>query len=49
MGSPHLFYASPDSDSYTFRVYLPLPKDVRDISRWSVKNGTIYVEIGKST
>ena len=29
-------------------IYLPLLKDVRDILRWSVKNGTIHAEINKS-
>ena len=30
-------------------IYLPLPDDVKDILRWSVKNGTIHVEVSKST
>lgn len=30
-------------------IYLPLPKDIKDILRWGVKNGLIYIEIGKST
>ena len=29
-------------------IYLPLPKDVKEILRWSVKNGLIHVEVSKS-
>ena len=28
-------------------IYLPLPKDVNDILRWSVSNGLVYVKISK--
>ncbi len=30
-------------------IYLPLPDDVKNILKWSVKNGTIHVKISKST
>ena len=30
-------------------VYPPLPKDVKEILKWSVKNGLIHVKIDKST
>ena len=29
-------------------IYLPLPKDVENILKWSVKNGIIYVKISKN-
>ena len=30
-------------------IYLPLPNNGKNILRWSVKNGLIYVEVDKST
>ena len=29
-------------------IYLPLPEDIKNILRWSVKNGLIHVEVSKS-
>ena len=29
-------------------VYLPLPKDVKNILKWNIKNGLINVKIDKS-
>ena len=28
-------------------IYLPLPNNIKDISRWSVKNGLIHIKIRK--
>ena len=30
-------------------IYLPLPKDVKNILKYNVRNGTIHVKISKST
>jgi hypothetical protein len=34
--------------SYTYNIYLPIPKDAERIISWRIRNGVVSVSISKS-
>ncbi len=53
VGEREYTYRFADDEEYTIpglicAIYLPLLKDVKEMLKWSIKNGLVYVEISKS-
>ena len=53
VGERKYTYNFADDEEYTVSglicaIHLPLPKDVKEILKYSVKNGIIYVEMDKN-
>ncbi len=53
VGERKYTYKFADNEEYIIpglicMIYLPLPKDVKNILKYSVKNGIIYVVVGKN-
>ncbi len=53
IGERKYTYEFADDEEYTIpglicTMYLPLPKDIKEILKYSVKNGVIHVEISKN-